>query len=348
MIQKFCLLLMALLITAPWSDLTVEADESRRESGGSVGKSFMPREGVKYRMGERDLDQPLPLPLKVFAEDQDWLYVTGGRVRKTDVVALEKAADYYEELLRKNPQNSWALCQRGILVGNDGELDSARADFEQAIASDPKNAEAHAMRGVLHATNEDYDAAIKDFTEAIRIRPDYADAYHQRGYCYSEDLNDEAKAIADYSAAIAACPEFSEAYAGRALVYQYQLKAREALTDYDKAIELDPYNIDSLANRAMLKAASSDESVRDGKSAVADAMRACKLTNDEDSDVLTTLAAAHAETGNFEEAVKVQMKAALLANGQERIERLKKIGLYREKKPYRYEDEIKELKELEE
>lgn len=345
--RRVFITVVIVLLTAAASALQIDADENRRESGGLVGKTFMPKEGIRYRMGDRDLDQPLPLPLEVFAEDKEWLFVTGGKVRKSDVISTDKAAAYYEELLKQNPRNSWALCQRGILVGSDGELEAALKDFNAAIDSDPKNAEAYAMRGVLHATNEDYDSAIRDFTEAVRIRPDYADGYHQRGYCYFEDLDEEEKALADYTAAIKACPEFSEAYSGRALVYQYQLKAKEALADYNKAVELDPYCVDALANRALLKAACSDDSIRDGKSAVADAKRACELTKDEDPETLSVLAAAYAEDGNFEEAVKTQTKAALLASGQERLELLKKVALYKDKKPYRYEDEIRELQQLE-
>ncbi len=294
-------------------------------------------------MGERELSQPLPLPLDVFAEDGDWLFVSGGKVRKADVVSTKKAAAYYEELLKKNPRNSWALCQRGILVGIDGELDQALKDFDAAIECDAKNAEAFVMRGILHATNEEFDRAIKEFDQAIQIRPDYADAYHQRGFYYFENFDDNDKAIADFNAAIKACPEFSEAYAGRGLVYQYLQRPKDAVADYDKAISLDPYAVDSLSNRALIRAAGDDETLRDGKLAIADATKACELTKYEDVETLTILAAAYAEAGRFDEAVETQMKAVLQSSGNSKIELLRKVGLYQQKKPYRYAEELQEL-----
>ncbi len=298
--------LMIALLTAAVSDLRLAADEVRRESGGMVGKTFMPKEGIRYRMGDRDLDQPLPLPLEVFAEDKEWLFVTGGKVRKTDVISTDKALAYYEELLKKNPRHSWALCQRGILVGSDGELDAALKDFNAAIASDPKNA--RRMRCVVSCTPPMKITRLP--SEILRNRshsPDYADGYHQRGYCYFEDLDEEDKALADYTAAIKACPEFSEAYSGRALVYNISSRRRKR-GRLQQSRGTGSYCVDALANRALLKAACSDESLRDGKSAVVDAKRACELTKEEDSEVLSVLAAAYAEAGDFEEAVKLRRK----------------------------------------
>lgn len=302
-----------------------------------VGTSVMPLQGTKYRMGEREVDQPLPLPLDVFAEEGEWLVVGGGRVRKKEIVPLNKAADYYEKALKENPRNSWALCHRGILVGQDGDLDKALRDFNLAISSDPKNAEAYVMRGVLHATNEDYEKAIDDFSKAIHIRPDYADAYHQRGNCYFQDLDENEKALADFESSIKACPEFSEAFAGRGVVFHFMGRVNEALADYDRTLRLDPFHADSLTNRAVIRAACPDAQFRDGKKAIEDAKRACELTKNKDSEVLATLAAGYAEDGQFDEALKIQMQAISKAKGKERKELLKRAGLYGQKQPYRYE-----------
>ena len=66
------------------------------------------------------------------------------------------------------------------------------------------------------------------------------------------------------------------------------------------------------------------------------ATRACELTEWQNSDYLETLAAACAEAGDFDAAVKWQAKANALhfipearASGETRLK------LYQEKKPYR-------------
>ncbi len=79
--------------------------------------------------------------------------------------------------------------------------------------------------------------------------------------------------------------------------------------------------------------------MRDGKRAVESATKACELSEYTDAFHLGTLAAAYAEAGDFEAAVKWQAKANSLYSapgdqekGQGRLKR------YHERKPYRETD----------
>ena len=73
----------------------------------------------------------------------------------------------------------------------------------------------------------------------------------------------------------------------------------------------------------------------DGKSAVEFATRACQLTQWKDPAYLDTLAAAHAESGDFDPAVKWQTKAiGLLTDRRETEDYRTRLKLYQEKKPY--------------
>ncbi len=58
--------------------------------------------------------------------------------------------------------------------------------------------------------------------------------------------------------------------------------------------------------------------MRDGSSALRYALKACALTGWKNPDTLVTLAAAHAETGAFDEAVRWQSKAMERVNAQQR------------------------------
>lgn len=109
----------------------------------------------------------------------------------------------------------------------------------------------------------------------------------------------------------------------------------KAIADLGKAIRLDPENPNLLNERAWLRATCEEESFRDGRQAVADATEACELTEWNDPKIVDTLAAAYAESGNFEEAVKWQRKAVELAPAEMKTELSSRIELYQAGKAYR-------------
>ncbi len=88
---------------------------------------------------------------------------------------------------------------------------------------------------------------------------------------------------------------------------------------------------------AWVRATCPDAAVRDGKEAVPAASKACALTQWKDGNCLDTLAAAWAEAGHFERAVKFEQRA--LRTGQmtdsERKERQERLALYKRSQPFR-------------
>jgi hypothetical protein len=88
---------------------------------------------------------------------------------------------------------------------------------------------------------------------------------------------------------------------------------------------------------AWLKATCPDAAFRDGKGAVKLAKRACELTGDREGMCLDTLAAAHAEAGDFVAAVAAQEKALEDAGyvRKEGADAQARLRLYQAKKSYR-------------
>ena len=78
--------------------------------------------------------------------------------------------------------------------------------------------------------------------------------------------------------------------------------------------------------------------MRDGKKAVESATQACEMTNWNDPDMLGTLAAAYAETGDFDDAIKWQQKAVDLTSPTLLVtlnERQARLALYQNHRPLR-------------
>ena len=98
----------------------------------------------------------------------------------------------------------------------------------------------------------------------------------------------------------------------------------------------DPGYAGSYNQRAWIWATCPEARFRDGKKAVESATRACELTDWKEADVLDTLAAASAEAGDFDAAVKWQEKAqGLYWDALDKEQGLARLSLYRAKKPYR-------------
>jgi tetratricopeptide (TPR) repeat protein len=93
---------------------------------------------------------------------------------------------------------------------------------------------------------------------------------------------------------------------------EYFLATREylrALEHFDDLIRQYPDLYGAHNGRASILATCPDTELRDGDKAVASATRACALTSWQNPDVLSTLAAAHAEAGDFAKAIGYEQKA---------------------------------------
>jgi hypothetical protein len=108
-------------------------------------------------------------------------------------------------------------------------------------------------------------------------------------------------------------------------------------TDYDELIRLYPDLYWAHERKAWILATSPDATYRDGRRAVAAATRASELTNWKDGRVLSTLAAAYAEIGDFANAVRWQDRALELIakDGRGLKPEQDRLSLYKSARPFR-------------
>ncbi len=116
-------------------------------------------------------------------------------------------------------------------------------------------------------------------------------------------------------------------------------KPAEAVPHYQAALKANPDRLGSLVVLAKVYSSHPDDSIRDAQQALILASRACELTRNSHPDALDALAAAHAEGGNFQEAVKVAQLAIGVAR-KRKAERIaaaisRRLRLYEAGKPFR-------------
>jgi tetratricopeptide (TPR) repeat protein len=187
-------------------------------------------------------------------------------------------------------------------------LEDAITYFTDRIRQNKKDTYAYACRGTARKMKDAYDAALKDYNEAIRLEPDSAAWFVHRGTVW-EAKKDYDQALKDYDEAIRLDHRSVYAFNNRGNVRAARKEYGKALKDYDEAVRLDPKYAFGYSNRAWLRATCPDAKHRDGRKAVESARTACDLTGWKDANTIDTLAAAYAESGSFDEAVKWRMKS---------------------------------------
>ncbi len=145
------------------------------------------------------------------------------------------------------------------------------------------------------------------------------------------------KAIADYDRVIELDPEDADAYFSRGDVWDIKGEYEKAIADCSRAIDLEPDNADAYNQLAWLRSTCPESGFRDAQAAIENASRACELTNWQDWNILDTLAAAYAETGDFESAVCWVTKALELDPETEKAVEQNRLELYQSGTPYREE-----------
>jgi tetratricopeptide (TPR) repeat protein len=281
-------------------------------------------------------------------------YIQRSRIRaqqKDNKGALEDL----DTAMRIAPGNTVILLARARLYQKMGDLKNAKADVEEALKNQPalpEKMDAWALEAAIAAGAGDVEEAIVDLEQLLKIMPKNADLLIQIGELYSQ-IKQPSKAIEKYNAALA----YSEKkdyriYEHRGDAFLNVGKHAEAIKDYEETLKLmpsgrEPSNWHLLNNFAWVLATSPDDKIRDGKRAIKMAQDACEETKYNDPTILSTLAAAYAETGDFDNATKYSSKAvetaalpaneiddkAEWANIKEQLQR--ELDSYKQKKPTR-------------
>jgi tetratricopeptide (TPR) repeat protein len=244
----------------------------------------------------------------------------------------DKAIADLAEALRLNPKYADAYAVRGDIYEEKKDHEKALADYDQAIALNPNKASSYYDRGLVHQRMHNYDKALADYDESIRRDSKFASAYINRGIV-QQRKGDREKAISDYTEAIRLNSKNAKSYYNRALAYNEKHDYERAIPDFEQATQLDPQDPDAPENLAWLLAVGPQAHLRNGGRAVTFATKACELSEWKGS-VLSTLAAAYAEAGDFDQAIKWQSKYVSTVSERDKANAEARLALYEKRKPY--------------
>jgi tetratricopeptide (TPR) repeat protein len=267
------------------------------------------------------------------------------------------------------------LVYQGIDAYKAHDYDLAISKFTEAIKLDPKNCSARNNRGLSYREKGDFDAAIADFNSALKIKSDWS-VYYNRGLTYYEkrksdsaiadfskalklsskepnqrvncligrarayfDKEEAEPAMKDLNAAIKLDQRRSDAYVLRGVLYKVGHEYQKSLDDYETAIGLDPTDARAYDVEAYLLSVCPTPKYRDAKKAISYATKACELTEWKAAGPIETLAAAYAEAGQFDDAIKWQTKAAQI---DPKAVDERRLALYQQRQPFRDINRVKQ------
>ncbi len=312
--------------------------------------------------------------------------VSVSQLRVKLAVALERlgqASDALAELRQAvdlDPDLYEARMELAGLLLDTKTTSEAETHYREAARIGPENPEAHYNLGGLYLRTNRPEIAVEHFREAVRLKPDHGPAIINLGISlFRTGKNDEAKAM--FERAIEIPTSAAEACHSLGIALSKEGKTAEAIAVFERAVAVDPTytapvdemiglalrehrtadavrvlrnavatfpeNVRYLNALAQILATASDDSIRNGTEALDLARRANRLTGDQHPAILATLAAALAETGDFDQATAVAERALAIASRTQSpqpggsqpaslIDQLRaQLAAFREHKPFR-------------
>jgi len=247
---------------------------------------------------------------------------------------LTSAIERFERAIALDPAYAEAHSNLGTALERRGDLAGALEHLARALTLDPAQAEAHGNLGVVLERRGDLARAAAHYERALELDPDFAEAHSNLGNLLL-GRGDLAEARRRYEAALRLRPEFAEGHNNLAFVLARSGNHREALTHYRRALSLRPALLPAASGLAWILATSADDAVRDGAEALTWAERCAQIAGTPHAACLEAWAAAYAELGDFERAVRLQTEAVARGPAAERDAPLGRLQLYRAGRPHR-------------
>lgn len=273
----------------------------------------------------------------------------------------ERALADARESLKHDPASSAAHRIIAECLLHQGDETSALADADEAVRLNPKCGKARFTRAEIFLRQGDDDKALADLNLAVEYLPRCSEPLDARAVIYYR-RGEIDKRKADRQAAMRlsrqplastpktkTCGESKPKSEQNALVWPWlQLagadSSKTAVTkSNDASAKSETSSQETTRSRGAILAASArrcststDERYLNGERAIEAATQACEVTEWKIGDFIDTLAAAYAESGDFDAAVKWQSKAIELGNsGALAREAWQRLELYRAHKPCR-------------
>lgn len=237
---------------------------------------------------------------------------------------------------------------KGIEYYKDRKFDEAIKEFEQAININPKNADSYFELGRIYNFQKNYEESVKAYEKGLQIDPEGSyfvffhlglNYYNSKQFDKSlENLHKAEKLITDeysyteysvnfilaksyflkknydkaikyFKIVLELQPDYVHGYYLLSNCYINKRNHKDAINILENGLKQHPNSIEIITTLSWLLATSTFDNLRDGNRAFKLAERAVDFTDGKNHNHLDTLAAAYAELGQFDDAIKTEENA---------------------------------------
>lgn len=246
--------------------------------------------------------------------------------------------EHMEPAAQRSPESFLIVELLGKAYAAEELFDFAELAFGQALALQPRSPETWGLLAQVLGVRRAYGRAIKACEQALQIDPEALDAQRLLPQL-RELLAQQTAQIDKLRAELRAQPDSAELAFALGDELAVAGATAEAVTVLRTGLEHNPQNIQLANNLAWIMATSPDDHLRNGAEALRLAQVACAGESATNPTILDTLAAAQAETRDFDAAVATLQRAADLArqagNTHLAAELAQRTKYYQEKRPFR-------------
>jgi tetratricopeptide (TPR) repeat protein len=241
---------------------------------------------------------------------------------------IDQSIAEFREALRIHPDDSDAAYSLGNALQQKGENAAAIPYFREAIQLRPNDVAAHYNLGIALQRDGQFDAAIAEFHKTLQLDPQKIDAQNNLAITFlRKGLTNEA--IAEWQAILREAPQNAEMHSNLAAAYLSQNRLAEAIGEWREALRLQPDKLATEITLGWILATAPEDNLRNGPEALEIAQRAFRAGAGRNFLTYRILAAAYAENGQFDAALKTAQEGAQRAEaqGQTAIARLLQLDL---------------------
>lgn len=248
---------------------------------------------------------------------------------------LDEAQVEFRRAIELNP-SSIANGNLADILMSKGEWSQAIRRLQEAVRNDPSNSNLRNSLGNALTARGELHSAIYEYREALRLSPKASGILFGLGRALAA-IGEDAEAADQFQACLQLRPKDHLARVNLGVMLGRLGDTKGAIREYEECIRILPDFALALNNLAWIRATDSRAEFRDGAQAVRLAIRACELMKWSDPISIDTLAAAYAESGDFDKAIEYQNRAKGFPEFEKEAggEIRHKLYLFTIKRPYR-------------